>query len=122
MTANLFIGCRRFVEDKKNIEAKDVSSTLANLLAKSVGLANTNVSDNVHHPLTTLHLKTHFGLFQAVLNATTNVKPLPAALLPQPVFYPTVDNVTVFVDYRALSVAGLFAKIVSLYLNFYFLT
>ena len=30
--------------------------------------------------------------FQAVLNATTKVKPLPAALLPQPVFYPTVDN------------------------------
>ena len=60
--------------------------------------------------------------FQAVLNATTEVKPLPAALLPQPVFYPTVDNVTVFGDYGALSVAGLFAKIVSLYLNFYSVT
>ena len=60
--------------------------------------------------------------YQAVLNAITKVKPLPAALLPQPVFYPTVDNVTVFGDYRALSAAGLFAKIVSLYLKLYFVT
>ena len=51
--------------------------------------------------------------FHAVLNATTKVKPLPAALLPQPVFYPTVDNVTVFGDYKALSAAGRFVKIVS---------
>ena len=58
--------------------------------------------------------------FQAVLNATTKVKPLPAALLPQPVFYPTVDNVTVFGDYKALSAAGRFAKIVSLHLNPHF--
>ena len=61
MTAKLFISCRRFVEDKKNIEIKYVSSTLANLFAKSVGLATTNVSDNVYHPLTALYIQTHFG-------------------------------------------------------------
>ncbi len=52
--------------------------------------------------------------FKAILNATAKVKPLPAALLTQPVFYPMVDNSTVFGDYETLSAAGAFAKIVSL--------
>lgn len=51
--------------------------------------------------------------FQAVLNASAKAKPLPTAALAQPVFHPTVDNITVFSDYRALSAAGAFAKIVS---------
>ena len=53
--------------------------------------------------------------FQAVLNASAKVKPLPSAALAQPVFHPTVDNITVFEDYRALSGAGAFAKIVSFF-------
>ena len=52
--------------------------------------------------------------FQAILNATAKVKPLPAALLTQPVFYPMIDNVTIFEDYETLSAAGAFAKIMSL--------
>lgn len=51
--------------------------------------------------------------FHAVLNASAKVKPLPSALLAQPVFHPTADNKTVFSDYRLLSAAGAFAKIVS---------
>lgn len=51
--------------------------------------------------------------FQAILNASAKVKPLFSAALAQPVFHPTADNITVFGDYRALSAAGSFAKIVS---------
>ncbi|KAL8710459.1 MAG: hypothetical protein Q9220_004891 [cf. Caloplaca sp. 1 TL-2023] len=47
----------------------------------------------------------------AVLNASAKVKPLPSSALAQPVFHPTVDNVTVFGNYTAMSTAGAFAKI-----------
>lgn len=49
--------------------------------------------------------------FAAVLNATAKAAPLPSVALPQPVFHPTVDNITVFANYSALSSAGAFAKI-----------
>lgn len=49
--------------------------------------------------------------FDVVLNATAKAKPLPSVALPQPVFHPTVDNITVFGNYSALSSAGAFAKI-----------
>ena len=52
--------------------------------------------------------------FQAVLNATAKVEPLPAPLVKQPVFYPTIDNVTILGNYSALAAAGTFARIVSL--------
>ena len=47
----------------------------------------------------------------ALLNASAKVKPLPSVALAQPVFHPTVDNITVFENYSALSAAGAFAKI-----------
>lgn len=55
--------------------------------------------------------------FHAILNATAKAKPLPTVALSQPVFHPTVDNKIVFSDYRAMSDAGKFAKIVSFYLS-----
>jgi len=51
--------------------------------------------------------------YKAVLGAVAKVKPLASAALAQPVFHPTVDGKTVFADYKALSHAGKFAKIVS---------
>ncbi len=51
--------------------------------------------------------------YKAVLDAVAKVKPLASAALAQPVFHPTVDGKTVFADYKALSHAGKFAKIVS---------
>ena len=47
----------------------------------------------------------------AVLNASAQVKPLPSVALAQPVFHPTVDNITVFGNYSAMSAAGDFARI-----------
>lgn len=49
--------------------------------------------------------------FTAVLEASSKVEPLPSFALSQPVFHPTVDNVTVFDNYSAMSAAGSFAKI-----------
>ncbi|KAL8804070.1 MAG: hypothetical protein Q9182_002783 [Xanthomendoza sp. 2 TL-2023] len=49
--------------------------------------------------------------FTAVLNASAGVKPLPTLALAQPVFHPTVDNITVFANYSALTSSGAFAKI-----------
>ena len=49
--------------------------------------------------------------FAAMLNASAKVKPLPSVALAQPVFHPTVDNLTVFEDYAALAAAGAFAPI-----------
>ena len=46
--------------------------------------------------------------FTDVLNASAEVKPLPSLALPQPVFHPTIDNITVFADYTALSAAEAF--------------
>ena len=51
--------------------------------------------------------------FEEVLNATNNVPMSPSATIPEPLFHPTVDNITVFDDYRKLSAAGGFARIVS---------
>jgi hypothetical protein len=50
--------------------------------------------------------------FQTILAAAAKVPPAPSPALPQPVFHPTVDNVTVFSDYAARSAAGNFAKLV----------
>lgn len=47
----------------------------------------------------------------AILNASAKVKPLPSVALSQPVFHPTIDNITVFDNYPALSAAEAFAKI-----------
>ncbi|KAL8886971.1 MAG: hypothetical protein Q9215_005389 [Flavoplaca cf. flavocitrina] len=49
--------------------------------------------------------------FAAVLDASTNIDPLPSLALSQPVFHPTVDHVTVFDNYTAMSATGSFAKI-----------
>lgn len=49
--------------------------------------------------------------FDAVLNASAKVKPLPSVALAQPVFHPTIDNITVFGNYSAMSAAGEFAEI-----------
>ena len=49
--------------------------------------------------------------FAAVLNASSKIKPLPSRTLAQPVFYPTIDNITVFGDYYSLSGNSSFAKI-----------
>lgn len=49
--------------------------------------------------------------FAEVLNASAAIKPLPSLALPQPVFHPTIDNVTVYADYTALSAAETFARI-----------
>ena len=49
--------------------------------------------------------------FAAVLIASTAIKPLPSVALIQPVFHPTVDNITIFDDYPTLAATGSFAKI-----------
>ncbi|KAF2097473.1 cholinesterase precursor [Rhizodiscina lignyota] len=49
--------------------------------------------------------------FSAILAAVLKAPPLPSPVLAQPVFHPTVDNVTVFSDYSALSAAHAYAKI-----------
>ncbi|KAL8821173.1 MAG: hypothetical protein Q9223_000735 [Gallowayella weberi] len=49
--------------------------------------------------------------FTAVLNASARVKPLPSLALVQPVFHPTIDNITIFANYTALSSSGSFAAI-----------
>ena len=49
--------------------------------------------------------------FAAVLNASAEIKPLPSLALPQPVFHPTIDNITVYANYTALSAAETFAQI-----------
>jgi carboxylesterase type B len=46
-----------------------------------------------------------------ILAACRNVPALPTQALPQAAFHPTIDNITVFSDYTALSMAGAFAKI-----------
>jgi carboxylesterase type B len=51
--------------------------------------------------------------FQSVLAAVAKVPFAPSPAIPQPVFHPTVDNITVFGDYLARSAAGNFAKLVS---------
>jgi len=45
-----------------------------------------------------------------VLNSTTHAPPLHSAALPQPVFHPTVDNITVFANYTALAATHSFSK------------
>lgn len=49
-----------------------------------------------------------------ILKAVAKVPAASSPALPQPVFHPTVDNVTVFGDYAERSAAGKFAKVVSL--------
>lgn len=49
-----------------------------------------------------------------ILIAASSIPPSPSLALPQPVFHPTIDNKTVFADYKALSTAGKFIKVVSL--------
>ncbi|MCJ1470659.1 hypothetical protein MMC07_009305 [Pseudocyphellaria aurata] len=49
--------------------------------------------------------------FRDVLTAASSIPPSPSLALPQPVFHPTIDNKTVFADYKALSAAGKFIKV-----------
>lgn len=52
--------------------------------------------------------------FHDVLAVASSIPSRPSLALPQPVFHPTVDGKTVFADYKALSAAGKFLKVVSL--------
>lgn len=51
--------------------------------------------------------------YQDVLKAVAKVPPAESPALPQPVFHPTVDGVTVFDDYADRSAAGKYAHVVS---------
>lgn len=51
--------------------------------------------------------------FRQILNAISTIPPAPSRALRQPVFHPTVDQKTVFSDYRARAAAGDFIKVVS---------
>jgi carboxylesterase type B len=53
--------------------------------------------------------------WEEVVRATAKVPFAPSPALPQPVFHPTVDNITVFSDYPSRSRNGEFASIVSLH-------
>lgn len=46
-----------------------------------------------------------------ILAAAAKVPPLPTTAITQATFHPTIDNVTVFVDYEHLSASGAFARI-----------
>lgn len=52
--------------------------------------------------------------FHDILTAASSIPSSPSLALPQPVFHPTIDNITVFADYKALAAAGKFIKVVSL--------
>jgi carboxylesterase type B len=46
-----------------------------------------------------------------ILAAAAKVPPLPTQAIVQATFHPTIDNITVFADYKQLSASGAFAKI-----------
>lgn len=52
--------------------------------------------------------------YKDVLKAVAKVPAAKSPALPQPVFHPTVDGVTVFDDYKERSAAGKFAHLVSI--------
>ncbi|MCJ1270968.1 hypothetical protein MMC22_010867 [Lobaria immixta] len=49
--------------------------------------------------------------FHDILTAASSIPSSPSLALPQPVFHPTIDNITVFADYKALATAGKFVKV-----------
>lgn len=52
--------------------------------------------------------------FHDILTVASSIPSSASLALPQPVFHPTIDNITVFADYKALAAAGNFIKVVSL--------
>ena len=70
-----------------------------------------NINDNPQEVLNCVREKS----WKDVVKATAKVSFAPSPALPQPVFHPTVDNITVFNDYHRRSRNGEFASIVSFF-------